>query len=92
MIWTAVTAAVMSALAAGRVGQPAACCPGDSGQRGAQASIAYGVRWLDHNTGLGIDFHLDLDLVAGHDTGGLPVGVAEAEQVAATHDGYPALP
>jgi hypothetical protein len=50
------------------------------------------VRGLGHNTGLGIDFHLDLDLVAGHDTGGLPVGVAEAEQVAATHDGYPALP
>jgi hypothetical protein len=36
--------AVMFALAAGRVGQPAACCPGDSGQRGAQASIAYGIR------------------------------------------------
>jgi hypothetical protein len=44
------------------------------------------------NTGLGIDFHLDLDLVAGHDTGGLPVGNAEAEQVAATHDGHPAPP
>jgi hypothetical protein len=42
--------------------------------------------------GLGIDFHLNLDLVAGHDTGSFPVGVAEAEQVAAPHDGHPALP
>jgi hypothetical protein len=31
-------------------------------------------------------------LVAGHVTGGLSVGVAEVEQVAATHDGHPALP
>jgi hypothetical protein len=47
---------------------------------------------LDHNTGLGIDFHLYFDRVAGHDAGGLSVGVAEAEQVATPHDGHPALP
>jgi hypothetical protein len=28
------------------------------------------VRGLDDNTGLGIDLHLGLDFVAGHDTGG----------------------
>ena len=50
------------------------------------------VRGLDHSTGLCIDLHLDLDFVAGHDTGGFSVGVAEAEQVAARHDGHPALP
>jgi len=47
---------------------------------------------LGHNTGLGSDFHFDLGLVAGRDTGGFSVGVAEAEQLAATHDGHPALP
>jgi hypothetical protein len=56
------------------------------------ASRAAEVRGLGHRTGLGIDFHLDLDLVAGRDTAGFSVGVAEAEQVAATHDGHPALP
>jgi len=50
------------------------------------------VRGLGHNTGLGSDFHFDLGLVAGRDTGGFSVGVAEAEQLAATHDGHPALP
>ena len=50
------------------------------------------VRGLDHDTGLGIKLELDLDVVAGHHTGGLSVGVAEAKQVAATHDGDSALP
>ena len=50
------------------------------------------IRGLDHSTGRRIDFHLDVDAVAGYDTGGFSVGVAEAEQVAATHDGHPALP
>jgi len=31
---------------------------------------------LGHDRGLGVEFHIDLDLVAGQDTGGLPVGVA----------------
>jgi hypothetical protein len=50
------------------------------------------VRGLDHDRGLGVEFHLDLNLIAGHDAGGLPVGVAQPEQVAAAHDGDPALP
>jgi len=50
------------------------------------------VRGLDHDTGLGIKFYLDLDLVAGRDTGGLPIGVAQAEQVPAAHDSDSALP
>jgi hypothetical protein len=50
------------------------------------------VRGLDHDSGLGINFHVDLDLVAGHDTGGLPVGVAEAEQETAAHDRDSASP
>jgi hypothetical protein len=41
------------------------------------------VRGLDHHTRLGVEFHLDLDLVAGRDPGGLPVSVAEAEQASA---------
>jgi hypothetical protein len=64
---------------------------GPAGDRiGAQS--AGEVRGLDDDTGLGIELHIDLDLVAGHDTGGLPVGVAETEEVAATHDGDPASP
>jgi hypothetical protein len=61
---------------------------GEGGRIGVQG--AGEVRGLGHNTRLGIEFHLDLDLVAGHDTGGFSVGVAEAEQVTAPHDGYPA--
>jgi hypothetical protein len=49
---------------------------------GSPSRVRDEVRGLDHNTGLGIDFDLDFDLVAGHDTGGFSVGVAEAEQVA----------
>ena len=41
---------------------------GRSGRIGVQG--AGEVRGLDHDTGLGIEFHLDLDLVTGHDTGG----------------------
>src|SRR5215475_2742736 len=41
------------------------------------------VRGLGHGTGLGIELHVGFDLVAGHDADGLPVGGAEAEQVAA---------
>jgi len=33
-----------------------------------------------------IELHVGLDLVAGHEAGGSPVGGAEAEQVAAPHD------
>src|SRR4030095_15861921 len=50
------------------------------------------VRGVGHDTGLGIEFQLDLNLVAGHHAGGLSVGVAEAKQVAATHDRDSALP
>src|SRR5262245_50726137 len=50
------------------------------------------VRGLDHDPGLAIEFDLDLDLGADLHTGGAPVGVAEAEQVAATHDRDSALP
>jgi hypothetical protein len=50
------------------------------------------VRGLGHDAGLGIKFQLDLDLVAGLHAGGLPVGAAQAKQVAATHDRDPALP
>jgi hypothetical protein len=50
------------------------------------------VRGLDHDRGFSARFHVELDLVAGHDTGGLPVGVGQAEQVTAAHDGDPALP
>jgi hypothetical protein len=61
------------------VGQPVVGGAGDwIGVEGADE-----IRRLDHNPRLGIDFHLDLDLIAGHDTGGLSVGVAEAEQVTA---------
>jgi hypothetical protein len=48
------------------------------------------IRRLDHDSRLGIEF--DLDLVAGRDPGSMPVGLAEAEQEAAAHDGDPALP
>ena len=44
------------------------------------------VRGLGHDTRLGIKFQPDLNLVAGRHTGGLPVGDAQAKQVAATHD------
>jgi hypothetical protein len=37
------------------------------------------VRGFDHDTGLGIKLHLDLDVVAAYYAGGLSVGVAEAE-------------
>ena len=63
---------------------------GAGGRIGVQG--AGEVRGLDHYRGLGVEFHLDLNLIAGHDTGGLPVGVAQPEQVAAAHDGDPALP
>jgi hypothetical protein len=63
---------------------------GAGGRIGVQG--AGEVRGLDHYWGLGVEFHLDLNLIAGHDTGGLPVGVAQPEQVAAAHDGDPTLP
>jgi hypothetical protein len=50
------------------------------------------VRRGGHDPGLGIQFQFDLDLVAGHDSGGLPVGVTQTDQVAAAHDSDPALP
>ncbi|WP_435825641.1 hypothetical protein [Micromonospora zamorensis] len=40
------------------------------------------VRGLDDDPWLGVERQLDLDLVADRNTRGLPVGVAEAEQVA----------
>ena len=36
------------------------------------------VRGFNHDTWLSIEFHIDVDLVSGHDTGRLPVGVAQA--------------
>lgn len=63
---------------------------GTGGRIGVQG--AGEVRRLDHDWGLGVEFHLDLNLIAGHDIGGPPAGVAQPEQVAAAHDGDPALP
>src|SRR4030095_1926734 len=63
---------------------------GAGGRIGVQG--AGEVRGLDHNTWLGVDVHLDLDLVTDRDTGGLPVCVAQAEQIAPPQDGHPALP
>jgi hypothetical protein len=45
------------------------------------------VRWFNHHTGLYVKGHLDLDIFAGLNTGSLPVGVAQANQVAAAHNG-----
>src|SRR5262249_40893827 len=50
------------------------------------------VRRLDDNPGLGIKLDLDLDLVTERDAGGLPIGLAEAEQEPAAHNGDPAPP
>jgi hypothetical protein len=50
------------------------------------------VRRLSHHTRLGIELQLDHDFVARLHTCCLSVGLAQAEQEAATHDGDPALP
>ncbi|MEU7690746.1 hypothetical protein [Microbispora hainanensis] len=45
------------------------------------------VLWLDDDARLGVELQFDLDLVADRDTCGLPVGIAETEQVAAAQEG-----
>jgi hypothetical protein len=56
---------------------PAEQIPEASGIRQRKSPIWAGeVCGLGHDTGLGIEFQLDLDLVAGLHTGGLSVGVA----------------
>src|SRR6266540_7286058 len=58
---------------------------GGSGDRvGVQGADE--VLGLDDGHGLGVELDLDLDRVADGDTGSGPVGVAEADQVTATHD------
>jgi hypothetical protein len=50
------------------------------------------VRWFNHHTRLFIQSQLDLDFFAGRNTGCLSVGVAQADQMAASHDGDSAPP
>jgi hypothetical protein len=54
------------------IGQEVIRGPGDR----IDAEGASEVHRLDDDTGIGIKLQLDLNLVAGHHTGGLPVGVA----------------
>jgi hypothetical protein len=69
---------------------------GQSVVRGASERIgAQGIneiRRFHHHTGFDIQGHLDLDIFAGRNTGSLSVGVAQADQVAAAHDGNSAPP